>query len=242
MAESDDQIPEAVVEAHRRSRNVSIAILAGSLAIVPLVWAASTLGVDPDIAVWSWVGVMGVGALAYPWRRYGRALSLIQEHRSQQARTELGIDTEATATTEADADPLARIARRIISLAGDDAAVEPLVDSVMARRSELQHDLQSLEEAIAMEASLGDATGTRHGRLSEVAEARRTDLQRLADALRDLHVELTVRSEADHTATVARIDLLLASLSAETELVALGSTAEASAATARSRPEPQRQS
>ena len=74
MAESDDQIPEAVVEAHRRSRNVSIAILAGSLAIVPLVWAASTLGVDPDIAVWSWVAIVCVTGVCRwnPWWEYHR--------------------------------------------------------------------------------------------------------------------------------------------------------------------------
>ena len=68
-----------------------------------------------------------------------------------------------------------------------------LVESVMSRRAELLHDLESLESAIAMEAALDDPGGRRHERLSAVADAQKAELQSLTDALRDLHVELTVQ-------------------------------------------------
>lgn len=242
MTRNEPETPPAVQEARRRVRNVSIGTTALSLAIIPLVWGAKVTGIDPNVAVWSWVGAMAVGAAVYPWRRWARDAGLIREHNRLIARTDLGLLSDGeTAPSETTTDPLQQMAGRIISLAEGDPAVKALVDNVMARRADLQHDLRSLEEAIEMEASLDGETGQRHSRLTEVADARRDDLRALTDALRDLHVELTVRSDTDHSATVQRIDHLLASLSAETELVALGSASDAATEKPRQRPAATRQ-
>lgn len=247
MSESDsDPKPPgaaALADARRRSRNVTIATICGSLAILPMVWGAKAVGLDPSVAVWSWVGVLGLGAAVYPWRQYASDLGVIREAGRIEARTKLGLaDTPAAGVLpEAPADPLQAMADRVVQLAGGDDTVKRLVKTVMGRRTELLHDLESLESAIAMEAALDDPGGRRHARLTAVADARKADLQSLTDALRDLHVELTVQKGTDPTEAVQRMDHLLASLSAETELVALGSTDSREAEAPRRRPHAERQ-
>lgn len=230
MSDAETPEPAAVQEARRRSRNGTIVAIGVSLAVVPMIAAGKALGISPEVATLTYLGLAGVAALFAPWRQYSQDLQTIKEHHRHIAQQALGITREPAAQADASAtDPLAALARRVRTLAGDDGAIPGLVDGVLARRADLQRDLSSLEEALALEAAVDGEENPRHARLAAVADARRADLKRLGDALRDLHVELTVRSDADHTATVQRVDHMLASLSAETELAALGGDAGSTA-------------
>lgn len=226
MSDAEQPEPPAVLEARRRSRNATVAIVAASVAIFPLIYAGKALGLSADMVVYGYLGLMAVGAYLSPWRKYSQDLQTIQEHQRHIAQKTLGITAAPEAPLEDPNDPLAGLARRVLSLAVDDDAISALVKTVMTRRADLQRDLHSLDEALAMESAMDGEDHPRHARLNAVAEARRADLKRLNDALRDLHVELTVRSDADHTEAVQRVDDLLASLSAETELAALDDGAD----------------
>jgi len=221
MSDAEQPEPPAVLEARRRSRNATLVMVAASLSIIPLIFASKALGFSADIVVYAYMGLMVGGACVLPWRKYSQDLQTIQEHQRHIAQKTLGITAAPEALQEDPNDPLAGLARRVLSLADDDDAISALVKTVMARRADLQRDLSSLDEALAMESAMDGEDHPRHARLNAVAEARRADLKHLNDALRDLHVELTVRSDADHTEAVQRVDDLLASLSAETELAAL---------------------
>ena len=217
--------PDAVLQARRRSRNGTLAVVGATLAFFPLIAASKALGLSADIAVYSYLGILGVAAALAPWRQYSQDLQTIQEHQRYLAQQKLGIKPGTPVAQATSPDPLSALSSRILALAEQDGAIPGLVQGVMARRADLQRDLSSLEEALALEAEMDGVDNPRLARLVAVAQSRRVDLQRLGDALRDLHVELTVRSDADHTAVVERVDHMLASLSAEAELAALGGEA-----------------
>lgn len=221
MSDAEQPEPPAVLKARRRSRTATLGFVAISLAIFPLIFASKTFGFSADTVIYAYIGLMALGAYMAPWRKYSQDLQTIQEHHRHVAQRKLGITSKPKPPKEDSNDPLAALANRVLTLAGDDAAISGLVETVMARRADLRRDLSSLDEALAMEAAMDSEDNPRHARLNVVAEARRDDLKHLSDALRDLHVELTVRSDADHTEAVRRVDDLLASLSAETELAAL---------------------
>ena len=86
MTRNEPDTPPAVQEARRRVRNVSIGTTALSLAIIPLVWGAKVVGIDPNVAEW---GAMAVGAAVY-LARWARDADLIREHNRLIARTDLG--------------------------------------------------------------------------------------------------------------------------------------------------------
>ena len=221
MSDAKQPEPPAVLEARRRSRNATLGVVAASLTIFPMILASELLGFGADAVLYGYTGLLAVGAFFVPWRQYSQDLQTIQEHQRHIAQKQLGISTDAAPAQEDPNDPLVALSRRVLRLADDDAAITGLVETVMARRAELQSDLSSLDEALAVELAMDGEDSPRHTRLAAVADARRADLKRLSDALRDLHVELTVRSDADHTEAVQRVDHMLASLSAETELASL---------------------
>ena len=55
-------------------------------------------------------------------------------------------------------------------------------------------------------------------RLSGALESRKSQKDKLTQALRDLHVELTIREDDSHGALFTEVNDLLASLSAENEV------------------------
>jgi hypothetical protein len=95
-----------------------------------------------------------------------------------------------------------------------------MVDGLLGHLDSLQRDAETLRQAIALDEEVLGERQEGTTRLGMALERKEQAIERLSLALRDLHVELTIRDEGDHSATYRRVDDLLATLSAEREVTA----------------------
>jgi hypothetical protein len=217
MFEKQD-IPENVKEAKRWLGRVSLAIVAGSLFILPLVFASKAIGVDPLWAVGTWLGLGAVAGSMISWSKFSRAGALVTEFERHRAKNDLAI-LEDRGTSLAEAHPLHAIAARVCALVGDDERVSAMVDDLLARLKQVGQDVESLREAVATEKGFATSTeDPRVQRLVGVLEQKQALMAQLSGALRDIHVELTLRQNDDHEPLFCQVNDLLAGLSAEAEV------------------------
>ena len=85
----DSGLPENIQEAQRIARMVTVAIVGGSLSIVPMVPLFQTFGGSGETATLAYFVAIALGAMFIPWQRYQRSLTLIREFERQQAKAEL---------------------------------------------------------------------------------------------------------------------------------------------------------
>jgi len=165
-----------------------------------------------------WGTLCGAGALVFPWRKLAAAQSLVKEYDSMKARAALDevLETPEQLSQE---HPLSALADRVRQLADGNERVLGILDVLVSRLDALDSDAQSLRSAMAVETELGAADGDpRMSRMAEVLARNEATQGRLNDALRDLHVELTVRADQNHEALFSRLDDLLLDFSVDTEL------------------------
>ncbi len=213
--------PAKVREARSMQEKITIGIIAASLGILPFA-LVSKLTPNPDLfMLWAtagWAVLSAVGAWFVPWRKFMKSQAMIKEYDRLQAREALeeAIGQPASPIGE---HPLSSVADRIRKLASADQRILEIVNAIGGRLDALHRDGQSLQAAIDMEKDLGAADDdARVARLSEVLELNRVAQGQLGDALRDLHVELTVRADQDHEALFQQLNELLMDFSIDTEL------------------------
>ena len=215
MSASDD-IPAVIKEAKRLHRNAAIGITAYSLSIFPAMAIADYLHFNFSFLIWVAAG----GVLAYftDWSKLGSTYTLLEEYKKRKAKKLL--ETTLGPEPELDADhPLAGIAERVRGLACGDKRVLDVVDTLLVKVGEVEHDLGSLTAAVEAEKNLGTTDeDDRIQRLNAVAIQKKAVLEKLANGLRDLHVELTVRQDEDHDALLSQVSNMLDGIAAETEV------------------------
>ena len=217
MGTSDD-IPEVIKEARRVNRNAAIALWVWSLGWVPLMILDAHFGIDFGYSAVGWLASGGLLAAFTPWSKLGPAYTLLEEYKKRTAKNLL--EDAIGPEPELDAEhPLAGIAERVRGLADGDKRVLGVVDTLLVKVGEVEHDLASLTAALEAEQSLGATDeDERIQRLNTVAVKKKAVLEKLAGGLRDLHVELTVRKNEDHGALLSAVSNMLDGIAAETEV------------------------
>ena len=212
---SVDQVPEAIREAKRINRNAMLASFGFAVGWIPLVGLGKSIGFDTGSMILGWFGLMGVAAFFTNWGKVNQAYALLKAYDEQQAEEALA---NAVPSLDTD-DPMHAIASRIKDLAQGDEAVLKLVDDLLLQVNKAQQDLVSLTDAVQAEVELGGAEdGPRLARLQAVAGAKQRVMDQLSGAMRDLHVELTVRQNDDHGDLISQVRDVLDGISAETEV------------------------
>ena len=220
-----EDMPDPIKEAWRFTKRFEITFTAMCLSILPLIFAARAVSLPESWVLWFYFGMLAVGVALAPWRTISVSRTLVREYERQQAQVQLA-DATKGAALEPD-NPLSALAERVQALAGTDERLLELVDTLIARLDRASRDVASLEAAVAAERQLTeDADDPRVLRLSGVLQSRRSQTDAMVQALRDLHVELTIREDSDHGALFAEVNDLLASLSTETEVEQTGKSAE----------------
>lgn len=216
MVEKQD-LPENIKEAKQWLGRVTLAIVGGSLFIVPLAFASMAVGIEPWWAIGVWLG-LGAVAGRMVSSKLSRVTALVTEFERQGAKNDLAI-LEDRGTSLAEAHPLHAIATRVCALVGDDEQVSAMVDDLLTRLKQVGQDAESLREAVATEQGLAtSAEDLRVQRLVGVLEQKQALMAQLSGALRDIHVELTLRQNDDHEPLFCQVSDLLAGLSAEAEV------------------------
>jgi hypothetical protein len=211
-----DEPPDVIKEAKRVSHNAALKLTAWTVSIFPFMWISEYLPFNYSILMW----LAGGAVLAYftDWAKLKSATTLLEEYPKIAAHNLL----EATLAPDPELDaehPLAGIAERVRGLADRDGRVLDVVDTLLVKVSEIEHDLASLTAAVEAEKSLGATEeDDRIQRLNAVALQKNTVLEKLAGGLRDLHVELTVRKNDDHDALLSQVSDMLNGISAEAEV------------------------
>jgi hypothetical protein len=215
---SSKETPDVIKEAKRVSRNAALGITAWTLSIFPLTALSNTTLFAGTHSFLFWIA--GAAVLAYftDWTKLSSATTLLEEYRKKTAHNLL--ESTLGPDPELDADhPLAGIAERVRGLAEGDARVLDVVDTLLVKVREVEHDLASLTAAVEAEQSLGATNeDERIQRLNTVASQKKAVIEKLAGGLRDLHVELTVRKNDDHDALLSQVSNMLDGIAAETEV------------------------
>ena len=216
MKETSD-VPEAVQIAQRVYRKYMMAIVGFSVGGWIPVLLLDKLGiVGAGTTIVAWLGIGAVASLLMDWSKMGRAQTVIQAYAQQNAEAVLTDDTPVLD----DDDPLHAIAKRLRELAQGDEAVSALVADLHLQMDKAERDLESLTAAVNAEVELGSSENeSRLQRLKAVASEKQGVLDQLASAMRDLHVELTIRQDDDHGALIAQVRDALDRIAAETEVV-----------------------
>ncbi len=176
------------------------------------------MGVEPLWGVGLHLAGLGIGAYLTPWARLSAASGLISEYHRREAASALA-DTMGDEQALAGDHPMHAIATRLRQLGADDARVTQMVDDLVGQIARVEGDAASLAQAVSAEQSLAtSADDPRVQRLSGVLADKQSLAEQLIGALRDLHVELTVRHNEDHEALFAQVSDLLAGISAQTEV------------------------
>ena len=109
--------------------------------------------------------------------------------------------------------------KRVRQLAADDQRMLDVLDTLICRLDTLAKDLESLRAAIAVEEDLGaQLDEPRMRRLMVVLQEKEAAENGLQSALRDLHVELTMRADQDHGPLLARMNDVLLDLTVDSEI------------------------
>ena len=198
------------------NRNFAIGSFAYSVSIFPMI--AISQYVSFNHAFLMWVAAGGVLAYFTDWSKLSSTYTLLEEYKKRTAKNLL--EDAIGPEPELDAEhPLAGIAERVRGLADGDKRVLGVVDTLLVKVGEVEHDLASLTAALEAEQSLGATDeDERIQRLNAVAVKKKAVLEKLAGGLRDLHVELTVRKNEDHGALLSQVSNMLDGIAAETEV------------------------
>ena len=215
MKESCD-VPEAVQIAQRVTRKYTMAVVGFCVGGWIPVLLLDNLGiVGAGTSIVAWLGIGAVASLLMDWSKMGRAQTVIQAYAQQNAEAVLTDDTPFLD----DDDPLHAIAKRLRELAQGDETVLALVADLQLQIEKANQDLASLTGAVNAEVELGSSENeARLQRLKAVASEKQGALDQLASAMRDLHVELTIRQDDDHGTLIAQVRDVLDGIAAETEV------------------------
>ena len=209
------------IEADKRFVHRSnVGIVGACLAFVPWIYAAGWMGMSGDMATMVGLGALAAGGLAFPWAKYTASERRVREFLKLETRKELSGAAGETTVLPESMTPLQKMGARVIELSGEDDHVREMVDGLLGHLDSLQRDAETLRQAIALDEEVLGERQEGTTRLGMALDRKEQAIERLALALRDLHVELTIRDEGDHSATYRRVDDLLATLSAEREVTA----------------------
>ena len=217
--------PDPIKEAKRFTRRFDIGFIALCLMIVPLILIGKNTNLSADWVVGLYFGLLaGVSALL-PWRKMSANRTLVSEYERQQAQEMIaGVTHDAAPAAD---DPISSLVERIRTLASDDERILALVDTLTAQLERISTNVRALEAAVAAEHELTEsADDPRTSRLIEVLQSRKSQQDKLVQALRDLNVELTIREDSDHEEMFAEVNDLLASLAAESEVEQVSAASE----------------
>ena len=226
-----DSVPPSVEAAQiaiNASQKHSTRMIGGIMGMILIAIGANFLQLPELVAQVSVFGMVGWG-LGYSlyiarqsagWRT---AQKVVDEWQRQLLRAEAGWESEPQQEDEPPADPrwssLHALLVRIRKLAGDADHLADVARQLEVRLRDLLADQAALLTAVDAERALGEgeAHDRRLGQLEEAASARAQAADQLVEAVRDLHVQLTVR-DASMDPVVEQLQALLAQTEAETEL------------------------
>jgi hypothetical protein len=209
-------------------------------------WAAGSLhlfllAAYTDMSpLWPLGSIFGLGTALGLWFsrlrtkvRIPEAYEVVRIYKQRQLEVvqqefQAAISTETAGEALPPEHPLHGIAARVRELGGDDQRVSKLVDSLLAKLDAVGQDADTLREAVATQQALATSgDDPRIERLAGVLADKEALFAQLTGALRDLHVELTIRENEDHEVLFEQVSDLLAGLSAETEVAQVVTDAKA---------------
>jgi hypothetical protein len=222
-------MPDNVKEAKRWFVKMYALLMGLGLSLLPMVVLADAVAMPGTWVLGTWLGFGAIGAYLFPWSKFSDTQALLREYRRIEAKTALTSEMGDGAELAAD-HPMHAIASRVRDLGGDDARVSKMVDDLLAQLDRVGRDADSLREAVAAEQSLASSADDRRvQRLTAVLDQRQALIAQLSGALRDLHVEHTVRQDDDHDSLFGQVSDMLAGLSAEAEVAQVSADADADA-------------
>ena len=235
----DENRPEVVIDAEQVLKRETYKDVGGSVLFTAAVFgsiAAPVSGLLPDGAMLPLLGGITLAFLGWTMinknrmaRTVRHAKSVIQVYEEKNAALKIAHDIISPEYGDvAIADErwanVRQMIERVRKLSEADLDTQTVIDDISTYLIEQFRDLQSLTEAVEAEAAMSEDTedcATRLAKLQSAADRANSRLTRLIRALRDVHVELTMRDAHTSEGLTQTLRDLFHQLQADNEVSAI---------------------